>query len=638
MATADADPSAALDAPPPSRPAPPAAPVIAVRADHPVRPRRIPEPILLLLVVAAALALGVPADRRIRRIQNLADQLSRREQPVFVPFSDMLADRVTLKVHWNQLLDARAAALTRGDADALATATYALLGLADAHQEIGVEMSLPYLLDLVQRYGSDPVTIKAYAALLQPVFLSKTLPNHPAYVQKMVDFAAAQPGGGIQLLATLADTLQSNHESALAIKVLKQIRASGAVRFDTEASMRQLLAMLGPSDPDAADLKSELAALHPLRAQMSDEAGWYAKFTSAGGKGVLRKLETLRAQVPATPLNAFTASADARLIDLYLREGRFRDAVRLRRRFTDYSGSDLENAALFVQGWKPPGDAAHHPTPAKQAAWVAANMPDSVGVNTERWRALLLAGREADANALANQLFAGPMSYLAKPAADLTDAAMGRVSRLSPVLVLHPPEGDVPLEMQGAASVLTAEFDLAPNAPSTSASIHTHIELWLSSDSFLQIVQADEPRSPPPKPVVTKHDDDPWHDEYVDFFTAPDCWPNFANHWAVTATGTTWDAREEIAFNPNQSKRRTDKSLELGLKVTAARTATGWTMRILVPRKLLIPPGSTIVRFNARRGRHDMHAARLVNQYYTWAPIPGIDPRLDLMGWLVVPQ
>jgi hypothetical protein len=640
VATADAAPPAALRVAPPARTAPAAAPAppARVRSNRPVRRHRIPEPLLLLIVVATALAVAVAADRRLRRLQNLVDLLSRREQPVFVPFSDTLQDRVTVKAQWNQILDNRTAALARGDAQAFADATYALSDFAGAHESAGRELCLPYLLELIQRYGNDPVTIGAYTDLLQRNYLDQTLPDHPAYVQKLLDFAAAQPHGGNPLLGLLASTLQNNDEPALALKVLKHIRASGPVDFDTEASMRQLLAMLGPSDPDAAALTSELAALDARRAHLNGEASWYATFAPSAAKGNLDRLEALRAQVAATPLNAFTASADAQLIQRYLKEGRFQDATRARQRFADYSGADLENAIVFAQSFVPPDDAAHPMSPRKLAAAKAAIIPDSWGVNTERWRALLLAGREADANTLAKQLFAGPMSYLAKPAADLTDAAMGRVSKLSPVLVLHPPQGDVPPEMQDATGVLTASIDLSPNAASTSASIHTHIELWLSSDSFLQIVQAEEPRSPPPAPVVTKHDADPWHDEYVEFFTVPDCWLDFADHWAVTATGVTWDARELVALNPGQSKRKTDKTLELGVKATAARTATGWSLRIVVPRQLLIPPGPTIVRFNARRGRHEMHGTRLINEYYTWAPIPGVDPHLDLMGWLVVPQ
>jgi hypothetical protein len=642
VATADAAPAAGppVVLPVATPPRPPAQP----RSRGPVASQRrswgprIPEPLLLLIVIVVALGLAVLADHRLRRLQNVAELISRREQPVFVPFSDTLEDRLTLKFQWNQLLAERAAALSNGNMPAVATKTYALDDFAISHPEAGQASRFPLLLDLIGRDGNDPAAVRAYEELLNPVFHRQTLPNHPAYVQKLLDIAAAESDGGIDMLAGLGSILQTNNEPALALKVLKQIRSVAPVDFQTEAPMRQLLAMLGPSDPDAAPLFSALAALDAQRMQMGHNVEWYSKFAAAGGKASLSKLEGIRGQVPATPLNAFTASADAQLIDRYLRDGRFDDATKVRERFVDYSGSDMDSATVFAQNFTPPDDAAHPRSARKTAALKAAIVPDSLSVKLERWRSLLLAKREADANALAAQLFAGPMSYLAKPAADLTDAEMGRVSKLSPVLVMNPPQGDVPPEMQGAEGVLTASLDLSPNTGGSVGSIHTHVELWLSRDSFLQIVQADEPRVPLPKPVVTKHDVDPWHDEYVDFYTSPDCWVNFANHWAVTSAGTTWDAREEIALNPDRSKRRTDKSLELGVKVQAAPTATGWSLRILVPRKLIIPPGPTIVRFNSRRGRHDMHADRLINQYYTWAPIPGVDPRLDLMGWLVVPQ
>jgi hypothetical protein len=106
----------------------------------------------------------------------------------------------------------------------------------------------------------------------------------------------------------------------------------------------------------------------------------------------------------------------------------------------------------------------------------------------------------------------------------------------------------------------------------------------------------------------------------------------------VTATGVTWDARRDLSSDLARLQFSDDKSVELGLKATASQTPTGWTLRITLPRKLLIPPGQSVVRFNVRRNRHVREKSEDIQQFYSWAPSSGAEHQPDRFGWLVVPQ
>ena len=585
----------------------------------------------LLWFLCAAILIGL-GDRLLRRQENLAANLA--DSPVVIPFSDYLQEQVKRKSEWNKLLETRSKALAAGDVRNFAAITYAVADFA-ANIDALAPGRWKYWQDLVDRYGDSNEAVRAYFALLDPQWHAQVGPKYGVFTQKLLDLSAKTPDTGQDIQLGLAQVLQQDGETALEIKVLKVIFASQPVTFKTAQALQRLLDLLRPTDPDRNKLNGELAAFAAWHNEMLGRAKWYQVFEAARVNGKLEELIRLRAEMPSTPSDSFVASADAHLIDAYLMNGQYAEGRQLRETLARFDQNDLEDCSAIAMELSPPMASAITQKPAKLPP--ATLVPDNIDIQINRWRGFLDSGEQALARAVAATLFVGPEKKLAKPAADLAAAARGDRRKLSPIATFRPRTDGLPPELKGATDVSFAAIDLKPVGKGVPADVHARMEMWISRDLIVQIVTADEPRTPRPKPIVKKHDVDPWKEEYFEFFLSPDCWFNFYYQWAVTSAGVTWDARRYLS-DPARLVFGIDKSLELGLKTTATQTPTGWTVRIVVPRKLLIPPGPAIVRFNVRRARHVKERNLDIAQFFSWGPTSATDHQPDRFGWLVVPQ
>jgi hypothetical protein len=586
----------------------------------------------LLWFLCAAILIGI-GDHLLRRQENLTVTIGDSSQ--VIPFSDYLQEQVRKKTEWNGLLAARDKALAAGNAKSLAAATYAISDFAATIDSLDAARR-GYLLDLVARYGDSPEAINAYFLLFDPRWSGKMRSRYAAFTQKLLAVSTKEPDGGAATQLNLAQALRQDNETSLEIQVLKNIQATQPLSLTLAPFMKRLLDLEAPSDPNREKLTQELAAIDAWHDRMLQEAKQYQAFEQARVVGNWDEMIRLRAAMPATETDSFAASADAHLIDLDLRNGQFADARSLRETLTHYNPKDLEECSAIAMELTPPMEEIK-PQKSIKAIPVAA-LPDIASIQLNRWRGFLDLGDQVAARAVADTLFVGNDKKLPKAAADLAAVARGDLRKLSPIATFKSTTVGIPPELKGATDVSFATIDLKPVGKGIPAGIHARMEMWISKDLILQIVSADEPRAPRPKTKVTVHDEDPWQSEYFEFFLNPDCWFNFYYHWAVTSAGVTWDARSNLVSEPSRLQYTPDKTVELGMKSTAYQTPVGWTVRILIPRKLLIPPGRAVVRFNVRRNRHVRERNSDVSQFYTWAPNSGTDHQPDRFGWLAVPQ
>jgi hypothetical protein len=595
--------------------------------------RRIPAWVYSLLwFVLAATLIGI-ADRRLRRHENLAATVA--DSPVMIPFSDYLQDRVKKKLDWNSLVAARNAALASGNQKGFATATYAACDFAAPIDALETTRR-QYLLELVNRYGNSTDAIPAYFLLLDPHLANEMGSMHAAFTQRLLDISAKEPDGGASSRLNLAQVLRSDHDTSLELQVLRVIQATEPMTMTNAPALLRLLELEEPSDPNRKPLGQEIAAYNAWHDQLRQEARLYQAFELARFHKQTDEMLKVRAQMPAALADSFVASADSHLIDLDLLEGRFAEARQRRQAMTPFTMPDLEDCSSIAEELAPPMDAGKPRKGTKEPSMFMA-IPDRAGIDYNRWRGFLSVGNQAAAVAVANNLF-GANKRLLKDASDVAAVERGDLKNVSPLAKFQRRTQDLPPELRGASDVWFVAIDLKPAAKGVPSRIRARVEMWISKDLILQVITADEPRTPRPKPRVTRHDQNPGADEYVEFFLSPDCWFNFYYQWAVTATGVTWDARRDLSSDLARLQFSDDKSVELGLKATASQTPTGWTLRITLPRKLLIPPGQSVVRFNVRRNRHVREKSEDIQQFYSWAPSSGAEHQPDRFGWLVVPQ
>ncbi len=577
-------------------------------------------------IAFAAVLIGW-GDRLLRRDEDLLAVFKKEEAPVFLPFSEYLRDEVALKSSWNSLQATLDSADAKNNQKLFTSATYEISKFVSQHLSPTDERRRKVLTNLIARYGDSPETIPAYMELLSSEWRAQLAPNYPAYAHKVLSLTNSPSTDNMGIDMGLASQLEADKQPGLQLEALRQVYRLYPVGSFTADAMKQLLALMTPSDPDRPALQAALAKYQTWTEQVAADLEWYRKFQEAINKGSLAAAESVRASAPPSLLPTFSAAADAALAVTYARAGRYADADRLRKSLADDDLGGLDDVAALVSNILMPPTTA----PVKRSQSLMGI--DSLGIYAQRWRGLLLSGRFAEAAALAKIAFPTTSRLLRRGSDEMLAVSQGNFTRLSPVATLRPRSGDLPPEMRGASNVYGGTFALVPTGKAIPADIHSHVELWISSDLIVAECTADEPRNPLP-PATTKKPNGPVsRDESFELSFNPDRWFDFDYQIDANSAGVVWAARMDMTG----SKTQTHVLPEIGAKATAAKTPSGWKVRMVLQRKLLIRPGPSLLRFNARRFRYVQEHGQSIRQIYSWSPTNSGDRQPERWGWLIVP-
>ena len=322
--------------------APPrATPIVAPAA------RRRPIGLMLTGLVAASAVLW--SDHLIRARQDLVSTIVAKNTPIFMPFSEVMSTKVEKKTTFNRLYDRLYQTRPAPDHTAFIKTSYELGDFINHELSEADPRRQAIMLDVVAVAGDQRMAADAYWALFLPDWQTKLQPQYPQYAAALTKIARDENNkGGNGILVQLAGVLRERNQPTLELQALRALHETAPVTVATAPAMERLRDVLPPQDPERVKLETDIAAYQARRDQLAASMTWYQEFATKQSKLPSAQLLTLRQTAPKGDLNAFTAAADAALINAYVKDGRLKDAMDLRAQLAQYDASDFEDSMMLA--------------------------------------------------------------------------------------------------------------------------------------------------------------------------------------------------------------------------------------------------------------------------------------------------